>query len=235
MSDRAPYSRVYWSTMEDAKFDGIREDPRLFGAWALLLIAADMSHPSPAYLIPTVPRASVTRLAEAGLIDLLDGFRYRVHGLDAERERRRTAATTRGPSGDRPVPVRDPLADQAKQSKAETSRAQAPRDPADIYWSLTGRYPNTKTLGWIDELAGKYGAEPTIAAIANAHIRDSNAGTLLGRAQDILRAEARELDRQERVAEQLALEEKRSQPRVEEAWRLEYRAAIERQYREGAA
>jgi hypothetical protein len=221
--------------MEDAKFDGIREDPRLFGAWALLLIAADMSHPSPAYLIPTVPRASVTRLAEAGLIDLLDGFRYRVHGLDAERERRRTAATTRGPSGDRPVPVRDPLADQAKQSKAETSRAQAPRDPADIYWSLTGRYPNTKTLGWIDELAGKYGAEPTIAAIANAHIRDSNAGTLLGRAQDILRAEARELDRQERVAEQLALEEKRSQPRVEEAWRLEYRAAIERQYREGAA
>jgi hypothetical protein len=235
MSERAPYSRVYWSVMEEPKFDGIREDPRLFGAWALLLIAADMSHPSPAYLIPTVPRASVTRLAEAGLIDLLDGFRYRVHGLDAERERRRTAATTRGPSGDRPVPVRDPLADQAKQSKAETSRAQAPRDPADIYWSLTGRYPNTKTLGWIDELAGKYGAEPTIAAIANAHIRDSNAGTLLGRAQDILRAEARELDRQERVAEQLALEEKRSQPRVEEAWRLEYRAAIERQYREGAA
>jgi hypothetical protein len=235
MSDRAPYSRVYWSTMEDAKFDGIREDPRLFGAWALLLIAADMSHPSPAYLIPTVPRASVTRLAEAGLIDLLDGFRYRVHGLDAERERRRTAATTRGPSGDRPVPVRDPLADQAKQSKAETSRAQAPRDPADVYWSLTGRYPNTKTLGWIDDLTAKYGAEPVIGAVAKAHIEDKNAGTLLGRATDILRAEARELDRQERVAEQLALEEKRSQPRVEEAWRLEFRSAIERQYREGAA
>jgi hypothetical protein len=235
MSDRAPYSRVYWSTMEDAKFDGIREDPRLFGAWALLLIAADMSHPSPAYLIPTVPRASVTRLAEAGLIDLLDGYRYRVHGLDAERERRRTAATTRGPSGDRPVPVRDPLADQAKQSKAETSRAQAPRDPADVYWSLTGRYPNTKTLGWIDDITEKYGAEPVIGAVAKAHIEDKNAGTLLGRATDILRAEARELDRQERVAEQLALEEKRSQPRVEEAWRLEFRSAIERQYREGAA
>jgi hypothetical protein len=235
MSDRAPYSRVYWSTMEDAKFDGIREDCRLFGAWTLLLIAADQSHPSPAYLLPTVPRAAVARLAEAGLIDLLDGYRYRVHGLDAERERRRTAATTRGPSGDRPVPARDPLADQAKQSKAETSRAQAPRDPADIYWSLTGRYPNTKTLSWIDEITARYGAEPTIAAIAKAHIGDSNAGTLLGRAQDILRAGARELDRQERVAEQLALEEKRSQPRVEEAWRLEYRAAIERQYREGAA
>jgi hypothetical protein len=235
MSDRAPYSRVYWSTMEDAKFDGIREDPRLFGAWALLLIAADMSHPSPAYLIPTVPRASVTRLAEAGLIDLLDGYRYRVHGLDAERERRRTAATTRGPSGDRPVPVRDPLADQAKQSKAETSRAQAPRDPADVYWSLTGRYPNTKTLGWIDDLTAKYGAEPVIGAVAKAHIEDKNAGTLLGRATDILRAEARELDRQERVAEQVALQEKRSQPRVEEAWRLEFRSAIERQYREGAA
>jgi hypothetical protein len=237
MSERAPYSRVYWSVMEDPKFDGIREDPRLFGSWSLLLIAADMAHPSPAYLLPTVTRASVNRLAEAGLIDLLDGFRYRVHGLDAERERRRTAATTRGPSGDRPVPVRDPLGYQAEQSKAEAeqSTAEAPRDPADIYWSLTGRYPNTKTLGWIDDLTAKYGAEPTIAAIARAHIQEPNAGALLGRAQDILRARARELDRQERVAEQRALEEKRSQPRVEEAWRLEYRAAIERQYREGAA
>jgi hypothetical protein len=146
-----------------------------------------------------------------------------------------TASARTRASGDRPVPVRDPLADQAKQSKAETSRAQAPRDPADVYWSLTGRYPNTKTLGWIDEIAARYGAEPTIAAIAKAHIGDSNAGTLLGRAQDILRAEARELDRQERVAEQVALQEKRSQPRVEEAWRLEFRSAIERQYREGAA
>jgi hypothetical protein len=237
MSDRAPYSRVYWSTMEDAKFDGIREDPRLFGAWALLLIAADMSHPSPAYLIPTVPRASVTRLAEAGLIDLLDGFRYRVHGLDAERERRRTAATTRGPSGDRPVPVRDPLADQAKQSKdeAEQSRAEAPRDPADIYWSLTGKYPTDKVLSWVDDLTAKYGPEPTIRAIVKAHTEDRATSTLLGRATDILRSEARELDRQERQTEQARLAEKRAQPRIEEPWRLEYRAAIERQYREGAA
>jgi hypothetical protein len=28
MSDRAPYSRVYWEVQFDSKFDGIREDIR---------------------------------------------------------------------------------------------------------------------------------------------------------------------------------------------------------------
>ena len=125
MSDRAPYSRVYWSVMEDPKFDGIREDCRLVGAWTLLLIAADMAHPSPAYLLPTVSRASVSRLVEAGLIDLLEGHRYRIHGLDAERERRKSFATTRGPSGTRPGTVRYPLGDLAEQSRAKTSKDEA--------------------------------------------------------------------------------------------------------------
>jgi len=120
--------------MDDAKFDGVREDPKLVGSWLLLLIAADMAHPSPAYLLPTVTKASLVKLSERGLIDLLAGHRYRIHGLDAERQRRRDAATSRDPSGTRTVPKWDPLGEQAKQSKdeAETRRAEADaRDPDD--------------------------------------------------------------------------------------------------------
>lgn len=134
MSERAPYSRVYWSIMDDAKFDGIREDVRLFGSWSLLLVVADMAHPVPAYLPRTVPKAAIVRLSDCGLIDLLDGHRYRIHGLDAERTRRRIAATNKDPKGTHEGPERDPDGEQAKQSKdeAEHRRAEADaRDPDD--------------------------------------------------------------------------------------------------------
>jgi 5-methylcytosine-specific restriction endonuclease McrA len=93
MSDRAPYSRVYWSVMDDPKFDGIREDLRLFGAWALLLILADMSYPAPAYFPRSTTPATVRKLADCGLIDLLTHGRYRMHGLEAERSRRSQSAS----------------------------------------------------------------------------------------------------------------------------------------------
>jgi hypothetical protein len=109
MSERAPYSRVYWSVMDDAKFDGIREDPRHFGSWCLLLIVADMAWPAPAFPPPTVSKASMRVLVEAGLVDGLSGGRFRIHGLDAERGRRRDAASSggkRAPSGTQTGPER---------------------------------------------------------------------------------------------------------------------------------
>jgi len=78
--------------MDDEKFDGIREDVRLFGSWSLLLVVADMAWPAPAYIPPTVPRKAVARLSANGLIDLMDGHRFRVHGLASEREKRSQSA-----------------------------------------------------------------------------------------------------------------------------------------------
>lgn len=91
MADR-PYSRLYWSVMNDAKFDGVREDLRLFGAWALLLIHAEMTYPSPAFRPPIVSVALIKRLTDHGLIDLLPDKRYRIHGLASEREMRSHSA-----------------------------------------------------------------------------------------------------------------------------------------------
>ena len=169
MSERAPYSRVYWSVMDDEKFDGIRSDVRLFGSWSLLLVVADMAYPAPAFMPRTIPKACIARLAAAGLIDLLDGHLYRIHGLTAERERRKAAATTRGPDGTRTVPKRDPHGqqdrDEAEQSKGrdETKTRQARGDPDDdgradleAFLLVTRRAPTVKQRRVLDEIVASH-------------------------------------------------------------------------------
>jgi hypothetical protein len=242
MSERAPYSRIYWSVLSDPKFVGIRTDMRHFGSWSMLLMVADMAYPAPAFVPPVIPKASRDKLIEVGLVDVLEDGMVRLHGLEAERERRREAATSkpkRDPSGTQTGTERSPLGQQAKPSLAEPSQdeAEAPRedeDPADIYWRLTGKYPGDTVLPWIDQLTNQYGSRSVTVALVNAFTADKSTRTLLGRTQDNLRAGARELDRAEKAAEKARLAEKRAQPRRLEPWQEEFRQRIEEQYR-GAA
>lgn len=202
-----------------------------------------------------------TRQAEAlviaGLFDR-DGEGYRVHDFlafnDSREEvlARRAAAAhrqrkSRGQShGESQVQSQRDIArshstppralpDQTRPDPNPGPATSAPvtDDPADAYWSLTGRYPTDKPLAWIDDLSSKYGPSATVRALAKAHISDSKTATLLGRAQDILRAEARSLDRAEQEAEKERLREKRAIPKVIPAWEQEFRAALEAKY--GAA
>lgn len=87
-----PYSRIYWRYQTDPKFDSIREDVAVMGAWLALLVAADRSWPTPAYVPSFVPRRCLERLVAAELVDLDGRHRFRIHGLDRERERRATQA-----------------------------------------------------------------------------------------------------------------------------------------------
>lgn len=236
MSERAPYSRVYWEVMEDAKFDGIREDLRLLGAWTLLLIVADMAWPAPAFVPRTVSKTALQRLIKAELVDTLSGERYRIRGLDSERERRRDAARSgprRDPNGTQTGPVREPDGSQAETKPSRVQDEDEPTragDPAVAYWELTGRFPTAKTLAWLDDLTGKYGHDAVIRSVVDAFRQDHSTQTLLGRAQDRLRAEARELDRREREAEQARLKEKRANPPPLDEWRAEYRRRLEEDY-----
>ena len=234
MSERAPYSRVYWSVNRDPKFHGIYSDDGAFALWVRLLMTADALWPADAPLPRSARPRSLAKLVKAGIVDLMPDDFYRIRGLDAERGRR-SAAATRPPTGTQLGPKRDPDGNTAEtsQDKPSTRQAETPRDPADIYWQLIGKYPTDKVLSWVDDLTGKYGADATIRALVRAHTDDRATSTLLGRAQDALRAEARELDRQERSDEKARLAAKRAEPRLEEPWRADLRAAIERQYREG--
>jgi len=107
MSERQPYSRVYWSIIDDPKFATIYDNDHHLAAWLRMLLVNDQSHPASGQIPAGVQRASLRALAEAGLVDVT-GRRFRVHGLDAERERRRAAATSRGPHGTQTVPGRGP-------------------------------------------------------------------------------------------------------------------------------
>lgn len=99
MTDLGPYSRVYWTVLDDKKFDAIRADMRHFGSWTLMLVLADMAYPAPTFIPPTIPKASLAALVDAKLIELLPARMYRVKGLPKERERRsergRTGAAAR--------------------------------------------------------------------------------------------------------------------------------------------
>ena len=102
MSERQPYSRLYWSVFDDERFATIRGDMRHFGSWSVMLLVADMAYPASAFVPPVVPKASLAALVDAGLIEPQTGAMYRVHGLQAERERRADAARRGGgrdPSG----------------------------------------------------------------------------------------------------------------------------------------
>lgn len=87
MTERAAYSRVYWTIVDDTKFDSIYDHDAHLAAWLRLLLIADQTYPASGQLPAGVKRASVKALVDAGLIDL-SGSRFRIHGLDAERKRR---------------------------------------------------------------------------------------------------------------------------------------------------
>ena len=124
MSD-GPYSRVYHSVMDDPCFDGIREDMRLFGSWSMMLIVADQAYPAPAFVPPTVSRASLKRLVAAELVELLPGHRYRLRGQEKERAKRsesgRNAAAVRWQSG------RNARRDETRKDETSSPRAGALR------------------------------------------------------------------------------------------------------------
>lgn len=133
MSERAPYSRVYWAVVDDPKFSGIYDDNNHLATWLRLLLIADQAHPASANIPIGTNRKSVDALVEAGLIDLGTSSRYRVHGLDAERGRRADAARSGGrpsPNGTQTGPTPAPLAslDETRLDKT-SNRAPRATDP----------------------------------------------------------------------------------------------------------
>ena len=92
MSER-PYSRVYWSIVDDPDFESVFGNDAALATWLRLLIVADGTWPATAPLPRNVRAAPLKLLVDHGLISILPGDRYRVKGLDAERQRRSSQAS----------------------------------------------------------------------------------------------------------------------------------------------
>ena len=145
MSERQPYSRLYWSVFDDERFAGIRGDMRHFGSWSVMLLVADMAYPASAYVPPVVSRASLAALVDAGLIETQAGGLFRVHGLQAERTRRADAARRGGnrdpdgrqTGGNRPTRRDEPSLDTPRARQDEFSQGVVSVDERRVI----GTYP----------------------------------------------------------------------------------------------
>ncbi len=135
MSERAPYSRVYWTIRADDRLCGIYPNDRHLATWVRLLLAADMAWPAPADLPTSASKASLAALVSAGVIEILPGGLFSFHGLAAERGRRRVAATRKrlgqDPGGldddDNDAPGRVPVAPRPGPKRDPDGRTM--RDP----------------------------------------------------------------------------------------------------------
>lgn len=129
MSGRAPYSRVYWSIVDDERFTAVYDDDRALALWLRLLLIADQAHPASAHLPMGTDGGALECLERAGLVEV-KGSRYRIHGLDAERERRSRATQQ--------VQEPEPTGDQQVPNRSVTGDLSFPRARARLVSSLNG-------------------------------------------------------------------------------------------------
>jgi hypothetical protein len=187
MSERAPYSRVYWTVRNDPRLADIYSDDHHWAAWNRLLLAADMAWPAPADLPGSVRRASLSALVSAGVVELLPGGLFRFHGLDAERGERRIAATrlrlgqspNRDPDGTQTGPNRDPDGPgvpgrrRAELSRDEPSIAReglgaVTPEVADAWEAASGRTvlaSGAFAAGLLDDLSRRHPMVAIVTAI----------------------------------------------------------------------
>jgi hypothetical protein len=240
MGERAPYSRVYWSIVDDPKFEAIYGDNDHLATWLRLLITADAIWPASATLPANARRGSIRALNEAGLVDLLKDHRYRVHGLDAERGRRAKAATSRSPNGDQVVPERSPngpsrardalLGSSLLSSSRLPEGVQGePADALDAFYRLTGSWPSPKVLPWLNRLIDAHSDASVSQALGAEWIVSSDRSSILGRVNDRLEREAHEAEKRRQAASVKAAEEER---RKIEAMPQEQREANKNRLRE---
>jgi hypothetical protein len=120
-----PYSRVYHSIVDDDKFASVYDDDRRLATWLRLLIAADQAYPASAHIPMGCHRPSVVALADAGLIDLGTGSRFRLHGLVTEREMRSQSARNAAAVRWHPNGNAKPMLDETRQDETSNTRASA--------------------------------------------------------------------------------------------------------------
>jgi hypothetical protein len=228
MSERAPYSRVYWSIVDDPKFAGIYDDDRHLATWLRLLIAADALWPASCPVPGNARKASVTALVTAGLVDLGTGYRFRIHGLDAERGRRRDAARTGGkrdPDGTQTGPgrVQGP-GPKPRQDEPHRDEPDA-RDPWDdpeheaVTWlakhgcALTPHSGYYRNLVTMVETHGINAVVGMLDRLASAGTKDGDVKGFVFGAKDALDARTRPdlkaLEREERQDETEAAHQRR--------------------------
>lgn len=88
MPDDRKYSRVYHDAIEDPRFGGVWPSDANLALWLRLVVVADGMWPAPAPIPRSAKPRPLATLVESGLVELVAGDNYRIHGMNAERTRR---------------------------------------------------------------------------------------------------------------------------------------------------
>lgn len=80
------HSRFYWRFIRE--FPEVYDDDRLYANWMRLLVIADQAYPGDGIMPKRASSTAVKKLVGYGLVELTLTDRYRIKGLDADRERR---------------------------------------------------------------------------------------------------------------------------------------------------
>jgi hypothetical protein len=118
--DDRKYSRVYHEAVDDPKFRDIWDNDARLALWLRLLVTADQAWPASATLPRSTRRSPLASLVECGLVDLVNGDRYRIHGLDPERQGRSDAAAYAAQSKWNAIRNAQRIADSIADGNAET-------------------------------------------------------------------------------------------------------------------
>jgi hypothetical protein len=205
--DRGPYSRLYHRFRDE--FPAIYANDAAFAAWGRLLMDADASWPTRPALPRSIKSSALSVLVDAGLVTV-SGDRYTVRGLDAERSRRRAAATKGGKARAEQLlserssdssPNAEPRREETRREENE-KRALDGGDPADRLYLRLGTYPSQKLLSWLDDLSIEAGGDAALAHLIDTTPHDGrDPKAYLEHLRDLIRSGNRSSGKAETEAE----------------------------------
>ncbi len=198
-----PYSRIYWSVIED--YPDIYEDDAAFSLWVRMLLEADAAYP----MKPRLPRTTRAMgvLADAGLL-IIERNRYTILGLTQERDRRseqgraggvasgkarRSTVVERSLNGRSEQTANESNLDETRRDETRQAEGESPApakgydlnedDPFDAYVLATGRPPSDGGLDWINRMGREHGEIRVASAIIEEWKKEQKMNTLLSRVE----------------------------------------------------
>jgi hypothetical protein len=215
------YVRLFWRFADE--YPDVYNDDGALALYTRLLRLADMAWPAAATLpfgVRKVAMGFLTREREGGaLIQKVTDGTYRVRGMDKHRAKRsqsgKDAADARWGNADGNAignaernadgnadPSQGGMPIKAEQSRADQSSSeQADADAAASLYQRTGRFPSSKVVAWLNDIARDHGEARLVAAIDGTPFTGPNVGDYLEAIRNALRAEDHAAERAEATAE----------------------------------
>ena len=239
-AQREPYVRVYYSIIDDPKFEGMKLDVK--GAWVDLLITADSMYPSVAPIPRWLTKRILDDLVTRGIVEMVGTDHYRIHGLHAERERRSSvgkagadarwnADAMRSHSDGNAPPKHNALHSKPSHSTPSNSTPlhSGGRDAVGAYYDLKGGQVSQGAIDMLEEMVRDFGDEDVIAMLGIEAKRSRIDREFLSRVKGALVVDASRRAREgERRSQSVAIEEQRAlEERLANASPEEQRRAAE--------